>query len=449
MKRDQWLLYGLLALGAIAVIYWYTSLDWKEQEIDTGPTAEARQNPYLALQMVLRDKGINNDFQRGFSGLNQLKFGDRVLGRTDTLVLIHTYQGIYDSHLEALWQWVENGGHLIVTADNPFIKADSHLDDPLLDRLGLALETNADYQWPELGENDDEEDEGDEGDEGRDEPPANSSASPANADNLTDSENTATEKAKRNCDRATTAQMGWQDTTIPLTIISSDRARLYQYDEQSQVLAYQEDFAHLGNDEEEDYDNEYIEVARLRVGSGYIDAYASDISLTNDNIACYDNGYAFWQLVKDSPQVWLAVNADRPSFWREMWALSAVGCVALIAALALWVWQQGVRFGPVLPIDRSQRRHFIDHIRASGMFIYRNDGSATLMQTLREDIQQKMQIKYSQYLQLGPDQQLEKLQQLTAMPSDDIQLAMFHPLPLPAGLLVDSVRKLQHLRNSL
>lgn len=417
MTRDQssqWLLYGLIAVCAALIVYWYLNLEWEEKEIDMGPSDEARRNPYLALQMYAESQGLQSHFQRGFSGLADLSLGDQSIGKSDTLVLIHTYQGLADHHLEAVWAWVEQGGNLIVTAENPFVNPSSLLSDTLMERLNLTLETDYEYDLGDLFG--DEEEEEQESEEPSDESVATEEEAPW----------------QPSCLWQDSTEINWGDHTPPLTISDDYYARLYDTD------------AYYDDDE-----SAAFALKTFNIGNGNIHVFASDIGLRNDSVGCEDNGFLFWQMVKESPKVWFAVNANSPSFWQELWRLSAVGCVSLLLALAFWVWQQGTRFGPIYLIDRSQRRNFIDHIRASATFLLRNQNNQPLIQSLRDDITQRMHVKHSHFDRMTPQEQMDKFIQASAMTSEDIERAMFQPLPVPSNNFIGTVRRLQYLRNQL
>lgn len=425
--RRKHKLYNALAVVLVillgAYVYWYSQLEWVEQTVELGPKGEALRNPYLAAEEFLRHKGKQTYFQRGFSGLAELKLGEQTIPSGDTLVLTQTYQALPEPYVQALWQWVQDGGNLILAATNPYIGAEERLPDPLLKRLNLILIKHWEPDFSELVENlsDDLH-----SDDAEPELLEDQLAAPSELET-----NNPDQPWQPDCFGASRTGINWPGYALPLVLSAGYSARLRaaqgELDEQNEPSIFES----------------------FIIGAGSIHVFAEDLSFTNENIACFDNALLFWELTKNSGKIWFASNASSPSFWRELWRLSAVGCIALLMALALWVWQQGTRFGPIFSIDRSSRRNFIDHIKASATFLYRNRGNGPLLEALRNEVRQRMQIKYSHFAKLSQAQQLQKYQQVSAMAAEDIEKAMFEPLPVPSKRFISTVRRLQHLRNRL
>lgn len=406
--RDQWWRWGLGLLLIAGISWWlYATFEWHTEEVDIGPTEHARQNPYLALQMFLQSRNTKTEFQRGFSGLVELRLGGKKLGQNDALILTHTFQALQEPQVESLWQWVSHGGTLIVAAHNPHIPATGDLQDNLLERMGLVPTTSYRGDTLEVSEN----------------PPFPLDSAENSQDDLAD------------CLDGAVHSLTFPGEAEPLKLRTHAAAQLYADESDIQVLAAS--------------DENHSVFTRYALGAGQIYTLAHDFPLRNEYVACNDNGYIAWRMIGESPKAWFAINTDTPSFWSQIWQISPAACLMLLATLGLWIWQQGVRFGPVHFVDRSQRRQFLDHIRANATFLYRNQGNTVLIQMLRDEIQQRMLLKDSHYTQLPPARQLDKLQQATAMSPADLQLAMQAPLPVPNGQLVEVVKRLQNIRNHL
>lgn len=131
MKR-QWLIYGSLAAFIVIMLVWwfFHTFEYREEIKDTGFSAEARQNPYLAAERFLEKFDMH--IKTVPSMLELTKFP-----KTSDVLFIPT--GRYDLSLQkdqALLKWVRRGGHLIVRARK--VRAgDTAADDGLLHLLGV------------------------------------------------------------------------------------------------------------------------------------------------------------------------------------------------------------------------------------------------------------------------------------------------------------------------
>lgn len=423
-SRVQRIALCALAILLLALLVW--RLEWVEEEVDLGATKEARRNPFLASQRLLERYSVPYDAQDGFIGLERMQWRDKPIGQQDTLILISTYHNLHEHQLEPLWRWVEAGGRLIVSIENPFIGSGEHLTDRLLQRMDLNLHPSYTLYTDDS----------------------------ANAEDAADSDATAGVPSSSECRPPVPLEespaetppeqvqhCSWQQTTVyaqlgenepELAIGVSGDHYLSVHSEENEVIAGDHQAAYL---------------VRREVGAGEIYAITSATGWTNDNIGCDDNAYLFWRLTADSPAVLFAINQRTPSFWRYLWQLSAVGCVALLLALGLWLWAKATRFGPTLGKAASRRRPFTDHVRASGEFILRHGGPEPLIQMLREELISRLEQRHPGFTRLSRDKQTIVAQNLTGSDQRCVRIALYHsPAQTP---FIDVVRCLQQLRNHL
>lgn len=423
-KRRPHLTYLLLAAFGLLVAIWYYNLEWEDKEIDLGPTPEARRNPVLALQRLLEARGQPVQLVRGFTGLERLHLGGTPIGANDAVVLLNTGRSLQQAQVEQLWQWLEGGGRILAAVNNPHFDMTALDNDPLLDQLGVTLVR---HDWSGLDDAGEEL----EDDQAQLDPPA----AEADSDPV-DAEGTEEE--------STTEECRWQDVTLPVSLGAGEA------DDLQMEFVSAISFADLAGEVRalsRDGDNLFL--LHQKIGAGEIYAIPAMHALHNLNIHCADNAYLVWRMLRDSDKVWLALNADSPSFWHHLWQLSAFGCMALLAALALWLWYKVPRFGPILERHARGRRQFLDHIQASAQFLLRQQGSKALILPLRDDILQKLRLRHPGFAQLPIAEQIAKTAQLSGMSHTDVQLALYRPLPVPDPVFIDMVQRLQHLRNAL
>lgn len=422
---------GLLLLLLIAAVG--RQLEMVEEEVDDGPTAEARRNPFLASQRLLERHHIPHRAERGFAGLETMQWQDERIDRDDTLILINTFHNLHERQVDRLWDWVDNGGRLIISVENPFIGSGEHLRDPLLSRLQMTLHPS--YDMPPLNDFDEDASECTPPDDEMEPAPAVDQDVPASMEDHPQLEEQPNEEPfKQSCWLQTEVYAQLDSDDPDLTIGVSGNSYLRVHDQTVDILAGDENAAFL---------------TRHQQGDGEIYVITSATAWQNAYIGCADNAYLFWWLTRESAKVWYAVNLQTPSFWRYLWQLSAAACVALILALAFWLWTQATRFGPILQPQKCDRRPFIDHIRATSQFTLRHQGNQALAELLREDISHCANRRYPGFTDLKRNDQIRTLHTMSGIATNDIDIALFHPMPLSESQFLDVVKRLQQLRNRL
>lgn len=128
-------------------------------------------------------------------------------------------------------------------------------------------------------------------------------------------------------------------------------------------------------------------VLLLQVGRGHVLALNDLEAFSNRSIGALDHAEFLWRIVqvdngasavfffsdpkKLSLADWLRANA---------WAPLAGGALFLV----LWLWGAAPRLGPVEPDPERSRRRLLDHLRASGRFLWAHDGAQLLVDAARD-----------------------------------------------------------------
>lgn len=128
MMRNRLLYAGLgLALVTITALF-FTLFERYTEERDSGWSAEAYRNPYLAAQRFLESTGLAVRREGDVASIQQL--------RADDTLLLGSSSFIYnDNRLQEFMQWVERGGHAIVVAR----QTDDDGGDTLLEALDVSV----------------------------------------------------------------------------------------------------------------------------------------------------------------------------------------------------------------------------------------------------------------------------------------------------------------------
>lgn len=134
MKR-QLLIYGGLAVFLITTVLWwfFNTFEYQEQVKDTGFSAEARRDQYLAAERFLKKFGMQT---KSVTSMLQMK---KLPSTSDVLVIPTGRYDLSSRRIKELMAWVRRGGHLVMRARR--IHAGDTVGDDQFFRL-LGVETH-------------------------------------------------------------------------------------------------------------------------------------------------------------------------------------------------------------------------------------------------------------------------------------------------------------------
>ena len=127
-------LLGLLAILLLGHLHPYS------EELKYGPAPEARNNPYLAAESFLRQRGLQVEHADDLHQLTSLP------SKGQTLLLFSDRQGMSAETVKQLMDWTSKGGHLVLVAERLWDEKKASSGDPLLDPLGIQQILSADLQ---------------------------------------------------------------------------------------------------------------------------------------------------------------------------------------------------------------------------------------------------------------------------------------------------------------
>jgi hypothetical protein len=411
----------VLAVAIIGMGYWASRyLTWVEEEIDMGYSQEAKKDEFLAIGYFLREHGVASQTLRNFGLLDNMEWQGERVGPRDTLVLLNAHKMLRGQRLDNLLSWVENGGTVITSTNNPFVGNEG--SDPLLDQFGITVNESEDQPFTEQTDE-------------------NTSSTDASEDSATDkasTEETADKEKPDNHYRCALFQepqaVEFFDEAEPLLIDYSRGARFDYYDTEPDGWAG---------------DDQGLHMAQFNWGQGLVVINSDNGIWSNWRVDCHDHAYALWKLIEPDSKVWFLVNQEAPSLWRILWQATPYGMLAAMLALALWLWARAVRFGPILTRTAEGRRSLAEHIHASAMLMWRRQQHPYLVERLREDLRQQLQQLYPQFNDWPEAQQINHLHQLTSLSPADLQRALFSDKLLHPQDFTLAVACLQTIRKNL
>lgn len=376
-----WILFTLLLVAALGWLW--TRIEWSEEEIDLGYSAEARRNDFLAAERFLVRHGIETEPVTGMALLDDLPPID------DAILMSAAREALSERRWEAMIAWVERGGMLMVIAHSPFDHERGASRDPLLDGLGIFLlepgdpdaESDGDASGADVDADVDAADEGAGGaggDSADEEMASGSSPSTEGEAQADDLPETLGEALDRTMEREACRDAERFTDRVSLGDPGARPAHLEFYDENELAV----------HDEQrgEAYFSPRNRVLALPVGAGRVVAMTSIRPFRNDRIHCHDHAWLLWNTFSSRPKVWMLHDPDVPSLTDLALAhfpiSSACGLGLVVLACAVY----SIRFERPAPTAAAPRREHLEHVEASVAFRYGKGGFGSLIRRLRADL---------------------------------------------------------------
>ena len=199
-------------------------------------------------------------------------------------------------------------------------------------------------------------------------------------------------------------------------------------------------------------DNGDIVVARRDYGNGYVTLPASGAYFNNHYLDEGDNARLFADLTVgelESGKVWLVYQTSFAPLWEVIWDTAPYLVATLALLLLLWVWNAMPGFGPKLRTEQVERRSIIEHIRASGMFVWRRQGAEHLVQSATQALIHEADAKHPGISRLPVERQAASIARITGMPADKLMDALAGPAENRQREFTHSMQKLQTIRKEL
>jgi hypothetical protein len=189
----------------------------------------------------------------------------------------------------------------------------------------------------------------------------------------------------------------------------------------------------------------------LTQGRGRVTVLPSLAFVKNSLIGDHDHAAFAWGLIQLKPQPGLVLIAPRmepPSVltWLVREALAPL--VAAAALLTLCLWRAAIRFGPVQPPAEPQRRRLLDHLRASGHFLWSATAHARLLAAAREVCLQRIARSRPALVGLPPAERTVRFAALAELSADEVEHALTGTASTPRAFTA-AVRTLQHIEEKL
>lgn len=152
-------------------------------------------------------------------------------------------------------------------------------------------------------------------------------------------------------------------------------------------------------------------------------------------------------LAAPGSRVQIVQRLDILPWYRALWQQFDLAIVSLALGLALLLWRAVLRFGPLLPAPQPRRRALLEHINASGRWLWQAPGGRdTLLAAARLATTDLMQRRAPDVLRLAPEAQAQHLAGPCRLAADDIRRALHDDAARQAPDFARQISTLQTLR---
>ncbi|NVJ60674.1 MAG: DUF4350 domain-containing protein [Gammaproteobacteria bacterium] len=351
---------------------------------EVGQSVEARKNPFLALEYFGRQRDVAIETHRDFAIL------DQPIDAESILIITNSRKPLSKNRLNNIWNFVEQGGHLIVQAVELFDDDSGESGAPILDELGTRL-----YRYE--GDIDVYESEDD--------------------DNAF-----------------------YYDDISTLTFEGIEQPLQVYFNTDHYLMDASGDAFYLAGNDQADYFMQYHK------GEGMISVLA-DLSIwQNASIADEDHAYLFNVLTADR-DTFIIYNPQVASLHTMLWQNAYFVVVSFFVLLIFIIWYNQVKTGPLEEKFDINSRKLLQHILASATFKFKHCGAQQLLYQARQDLIAKMARRHYRFHELSMKQQVELFHQITSLPHTKLQL-IYQSKDDPK-IFVEQIQTIQTIRQRL
>lgn len=198
-------------------------------------------------------------------------------------------------------------------------------------------------------------------------------------------------------------------------------------------------------------DQDGLYLLRLRLGRGWITVLPDAYLMSNGSLALYDHAAYLWHVAQAAAPrpVWLVYQDSMPTLW--VWLARHAWQVLFAAALCLTLilWEASRRFGPIVAPAPLMRRRLLDHLDASGRFLWRHGQAERLMKGVRQALYRALELRHPAWASLPSQVLYVRLSELTHLPQAQIQTALLYTHLGSEHEFTQVIQTLERIRKAL
>ncbi len=190
---------------------------------------------------------------------------------------------------------------------------------------------------------------------------------------------------------------------------------------------------------------------RYQLGAGVLTVLSDANFMQNGRIGRYDNAALLWYLTHYQRQgpIWLIYSGDMPPLWK--WLAVHAWTVLISAGLLLLAWLRSCsrRLGPIRVDPPLARRRLLDHIEASGQFLWQKGQRVKLLSAVRAALLRRLEARHPALAALPPPQRVTRLAALIQAQPAAAEKALFDPFAPDEYEFTNAVNLLETIRKTL
>lgn len=138
-----------------------------------------------------------------------------------------------------------------------------------------------------------------------------------------------------------------------------------------------------------------------------------------------------------------------PSLLALIWQTGSPVVLVALAALGLWLWRNGVRFGRLAPEDPPVRRSLAEQIRGTGRFALHHDGGEPLHAATVRALDEAARRRVTAWAALDPRARVRALAAMAGVAPDALDFALHDSRARSPHDLRDTLTLLETVRRAL
>jgi hypothetical protein len=158
-------------------------------------------------------------------------------------------------------------------------------------------------------------------------------------------------------------------------------------------------------------------VVTVAHGAGLVSGALELDFARNAYIGQHDHAEILWRMLSLQPAGELLVfhHPQRLSLWDFLVEHAAGALISGAVLLALWLWRIAPRYGTLLPDPPPVRRRLLDHLRASGRYLWARGLGGTLAAAARETALRRVTRAYPDFAAAAPAERAARLAALAGL----------------------------------
>lgn len=368
MTRSGWITLVIsLVLIATALGLFFTMFEKQATTRRFGYSPEARLNDLLAARRFLKRMGIPAENMATPSPASKLP------PATDTIVLATKRLTVDHRTQEVLQQWARSGGHLVLTARSETVT------DGLFDLFEEFNEIESE------------------------------------SDRFLQSLDITTRQVELS------GQQRSDSHSFGVGFPGVDDFIWVEFEPGLRLQNNNADFIALGGDADGDF------VLTGRHGQGRISIISDRRVLHNRRIGEHDHARFLLELINlddSSNRVWLIADDDMPGLYAWLWRHAHEAVITAAMLLLFILYTAARRFGPIIDIEPASRRSLLEHIQASGWFLWRHKHYAELLTGMQNNLKHDITTRHPGIREMGAANAATHLAEFTDLSATEIRHAL-------------------------